>query len=159
MKRSNIFLAVLTALLVASFAMAATTYTSNQGADFNLSQHSTGIATTVTESYEAPVMIINDVIQMVKVPKNSTVTDVILVVDDLDSGTDLTLSVGTGDNDDYFIVANTVGQAGGLARSSAATAFPLAFTADDTIDVKVIAAAGTSVAGTVNLSVTYIFTP
>lgn len=161
MQKFGILTIALMALLVWNApAMAATTYTTPEAAEANIYQSRDATTGTVTVSYEAPTLIINDVIQMVKVPRDSTVTDVILVTDDLDDGgTSLTLSVGTGANDDYFIVANTVGQAGGLVRASAATAFPLALSANDTIDVKVIAAAGTSVTGTINLTVTYHGSP
>ena len=151
---------VLALLLFTMPAFAASTFTADQADDYNLSQHSTGIATTVTSTYEvATALVINDVIQMVKVPKNSTIIDCILVTDDLDTGTTIVLDVGYGTNDDYFILGSTVGQEGGLVRASAATAFPLVLTADDTVDLHVDTAPTGGGVGTVTLSVTYIFTP
>ncbi len=155
----KLILGLLAALLFCGPAMAASTFTSTQGGSYNLYQPRGGEGASVTETYEVTTaLVINDVIQMVKVPKNCTVTDVKLIVDDLDTGTTITLSVGNGDDPDYFISASTVGQAGGVARADAATGFPLALTANDTIDVLVAAAPTGGGTGTVTLVVDYVVT-
>lgn len=138
---------------------AASTFTAEQAGSFNLFQPRGGESASIVSTYEVgTALVVDDIIQMVKVPRDCTVTDVILVVDDLDSGTTITLDVGYGGNDDYFVVANTVGQAGGLIRSGAATAFPLELSANDTIDVHVDTAPTGGGVGTVTIVVDYVAT-
>ena len=138
-----------------------TIFTCNQANSFNLWQpgaNGQGGSVTCTVEVSAAITT-NDVIQMVKVPRTVTVTDVAMVSDDIDTGSGIVLDVGYGDNVDYFIDGSTIGQAGGFARSSAVTAFPLAFTAPDTIDVLVQVPASTGVAGTLALTVWYTRSP
>lgn len=102
-----------------------------------------------------------DVIQMVKIPKNAQILDVILTVTDLDTGTPaIVLDVGDGDDVDRFIDGATTGQAGGTVRmgSGITTATNVhTYTADDTIDVTVATAPGTgATTGTVTLAVLYM---
>lgn len=100
-----------------------------------------------------------DVIATMTIPKGALITDGYLATDDLDSnGTPLlTLEVGTTDDDDGYLAANTVGRAGGLARFDGAELRDgTTLTADTRIDVKVGAAAATAQAGTVTLCVKYI---
>lgn len=100
---------------------------------------------------------VNDIVEAVRIPKNSVVTDVMVIATDMDTGATPTLafSVGYGGDDDYFIVGTTIGQTGGVARANAVTAKPLNFTEEDTIDLKWTAAAATFAAGTVDLLVFY----
>ncbi len=101
----------------------------------------------------------NDIIQSPVIQAGSVVTDVMVVVSDLDTnGTPtITLDVGYGDDPDYFIAASTVGQAGGVARASAVTALPLVLAANDTIDVTVKAGPATgATTGTVTIIVTFL---
>ncbi len=102
-------------------------------------------------------LIINDVIQMVKIPKGATILDLILDSADIDASTTLTLSVGDGTTPGRFILESTVGQAGGIVRLSVTGSTQYAYTADDTIDVKVIAAATSTAvtAGILKLTVFY----
>lgn len=115
----------------------------------------------------AAALAVNDILQMVGLMPGSKVTDGALHVPDLDSnGTPtITLAVGYGTDDDYFIVANTVGQAGGIARfgATAGAAFstggPLTLSAtdEDTVDIKVAAGPATGVAtGTLYLTVEFL---
>lgn len=139
--------------------MASTFTATKAAATYPVYQPKAGELGCVTSTYEvSTALIINDVIEMVRLPKGATVVDCILVVDDLDSDGSpaITLDVGYGDNDDYFIAANTVGQAGGLVRASAATAFPLTLTAEDTIDVHVDTAPAAGGTGTITLTVMYL---
>ena len=89
----------------------------------------------------------SDIIQMVDVFKGETVYGVILTTTDLDTGgsPSIVLDVGYGGAAASLIDGSTIGQAGGTASSfaignathgSTATA-PVAFSADDTIDVTV----------------------
>jgi hypothetical protein len=113
-----------------------------------------------TVSYTlAAALALNDVLQGPKLQAGSTIVDVSLVTTDLDTGGSpaITLDVGTGDSPQYFIAASTIGQAGGLARASAATAQPLTLAKDDTVDVVVHAAPATgATTGTVTLSVFFL---
>ena len=92
----------------------------------------------------------NDVIQMCDVFAGETVYGVMLTAPDLDTGGSpaIVLDVGYGGAANSMIDGSTIGQAGGTASSlaignathgSTATA-PVAFTADDTIDVTVATA-------------------
>lgn len=113
-----------------------------------------------TVSYSlAAALALNDVLQGPKLQAGSTIVDVILAAPKLDTNATpaITLDVGTGDAPQYFIAASTVGQAGGIARASAATAQPLTLTKDDTVDVTVHAAPGTgATTGTVTLTVFFL---
>lgn len=84
-------------------------------------------------------LALNDVIQIVDVFSGETVHDVIIKVDDLDTGTTIVLDVGDGSDADYYIDGSTVGQAGGTDEKDANVA-PKEYSADDTIDILVQAA-------------------
>ena len=106
-------------------------------------------------------LVINDVIQMLKVPKGARVMEVILAATDLDSNVTplITLDVGDGDDPDRYIAASTIGQTGGTVRlGSGITTLTEAFTytADDTIDVLVKAAPATG-ATTFSIRLTVIY--
>jgi hypothetical protein len=139
----------------------ATTYSADKVAATVQSRAGIGME-AVFETFEASVaLIINDVIQMVKVPVGATILEILLGVDDLDSGTDVTLSVGDGSDVDRFIEAATIGQGGGVVRlgqgvtgAAAAGCMNYEYTAEDTIDIKVIAAP-TGGTGTLKLAVIY----
>ena len=114
----------------------------------------------VYAEYElAAALVVNDVIQMVKVPAGARITEVILTVDDLDSGTQLVLDVGDGSDQDRFIKQSSIGQTGGTVRLGSGIidgACNYKYTADDTIDVKVQTAPQTgATSGTVCLTVFY----
>jgi len=113
----------------------------------------------VHATYElTAALVINDVIQMVKIPAGATVHEVQLSCDDLDtSGTPAcVLAVGDGSDVDRFITASDIGQAGGFARMNNIAGVGYEYTADDTIDVKVTTAPATSAeTGTINLFVLY----
>jgi hypothetical protein len=115
------------------------------------------MAVTVSHSIATTELELDDIIQMVKVPKGATVYDVILVSTDVDTnGTPaVKFDVGDGDDDDYYIAASTIGQAGGVARAAALTAKPKTYTQDDTIDLHIDTAAATAATGTVSLTVIY----
>lgn len=101
----------------------------------------------------ADTTVINDVYRFIYLNANSVVIDAFIKSDDLDSATSLTLDLGYDldsgtDDPDYWLAASTIGQTGGVAKS---TAVP--FIADDNYFVQMLikAAAGTAVAGTVTL--------
>ncbi len=89
-------------------------------------------------------LVINDVVQMCKVPLGARVLGIALESTDLDSGATpaVTLSIGDGDDTDRFIANSTVGQAGGVVAFPTGTGFNTAgmayqYTTNDTIDILV----------------------
>lgn len=140
----------------------ATTYQSSKVASGVSPRAGIGFS-TITAVYEcATALVIDDIIQMVKVPSGATVLDVILSVDDLDTGAALVLDVGDGDDDDRYILGSTIGQAGGTVRmgdgvvgAAAAGVQSYTYTADDTIDIHVDTAPAGGGTGTVALTVSY----
>lgn len=101
--------------------------------------------------FEATTAIaLNDVIQMVDVFAGETVHDVVLKVDDLDTGTTLVLDVGDGGDTDRIIDGSTSGQAGGVDKTDAAFG-PHTYSADDTIDILVQVGPAGGGTGTIEL--------
>ena len=94
-----------------------------------------------------------DVIQSPLIQAGSVITDVVVVHTGM--GASGTFEVGYGLDTDYFVVSGSQ-SAAGVVRMSAATAFPLTLTTNDTVDVK-INVAGASVTGTISIIVW--FTP
>ena len=92
----------------------------------------------------------SDVIQMVDVFSGETVHDVVLKVDDLDTGTTLVLDVGDGGDTDRIIDGSTSGQAGGVDKTDAGFA-PYEYSSDDTIDITVQAGPAGGGTGTIEL--------
>jgi hypothetical protein len=104
-------------------------------------------------------LVANDVIQGPLIQAGSVIVDVMVVVSDLDTGGSpaLTLDVGYGTDPDYFAVAATTGQTGGVIRASAATALPLVLATNDTIDAKVATGPATgATSGTVTITVFFL---
>lgn len=104
-------------------------------------------------------LAINDVIQSPTIPKGATIIDVMVASTDLDTnGTPtITLDVGYSGDQDYFIAASTVAQAGGAVRASAPTAAPLTLTQNDTVNVTVKAGPATgATTGTVSIAVLFL---
>lgn len=114
---------------------------------------------SVTGKYSlTAALVLNDVIQMVKIPAGHQVVDVILSADDLDTnGTPLiSLTVGDGDDTARFIAASTIGRTGGVARLDQKAGLQKVYTAEDTVDVKVSAAPATgAVTGDITCTVKY----
>lgn len=113
----------------------------------------------VQGSYElSAALVINDVIQMVKIPKNAVVDEVILGTDDLDTGGSpaIVLEVGDSGDTDRYIAASTVAQAGGVVRLGTVDGMGYTYTAETTIDIKVPTAPATgTTTGTLKLTVIY----
>jgi hypothetical protein len=136
----------------------ASIFTSNQVAT-TVVPKTYGEVISAQGTYElTAALVINDVIQMVKIPKNAVVDDVILGSYDLDTGgsPSLVLAVGDGTTADRFITGSTIAQGGGIGRANQVDGMGYAYTAEDTIDVKVITAPATgATSGTINLTVLY----
>ena len=95
-------------------------------------------------------LALNDVIQMVDVFAGETVHDIVLKVDDLDSGTALVLDIGDGGDPDRIVDGSTIGQTGGVDKTDAGFA-PYEYSSDDTIDILVQVAPGGGGTGTIEL--------
>lgn len=109
----------------------------------------------------ATALSANDIIELGVLPAYNTVSDAILIADDLDSGGSaaLVFDVGimsgeVGDKDSVrtcgaeLFSASNVGQAGGVARATLARAFTIASQENDrSIGVKITKEAATQVAG------------
>lgn len=102
---------------------------------------------------------LNDVLQIVKVPRGFQVMDVVLSTTDLDTGGSPTieLSVGDGGDTDRYIsgTGSTIAEAGGgYARLSNIAGHGYIYTADDTIDVLVATGPATgATTGTIKVAV------
>ena len=102
---------------------------------------------------------VGDIIELGILPGGNVPTDAIAVSDDLDSGTSLTFDIGimSGEVGDAtsprtcgseLFAASAIGQTGGVARATAASAFTIAPTSNHrSVGVKVTAAPQTQVAG------------
>lgn len=117
---------------------------------------------SVFGTYElAAALVINDVVQMVKVPLGARVLSVTLFTDDLDTNTTPAIVLDVGDDGvtDRFIDGAICGQAGGMAFSlegsyKNAAGFGYTYTANNTIDVLVQVAPATGAAtGTISVIV------
>lgn len=117
----------------------------------------------------AAALVVNDVIQMVKIPSGATILDVVLSSTDLDTASSpaIVLDVGDDGDTDRFIDGAEIAQGGGIARlgSGATSAAHVTttqaghcytYTADNTIDVHVQVAPTTgATSGTIRLGVCY----
>lgn len=128
--------------------------------------------TVVTERYEfdAPATLaLNNVIEIGCLPARTRVTDMVLIVDDLDGGTAISLDVGLMEGEygvqdfagracgDEFFSADTTARTGGVVRMTRAAGFRVAAANQDRgIGVKVRAAATTPAAGKITLLVSYV---
>lgn len=104
-------------------------------------------------------LLLGDIIELGVLPAHNEISDAVLIADDLDTGTTLTLDVGlmsgsVGEDNPArtcgaeIFAASNVGQAGGVARTTLATAFTVAAAASDrSVGVKIAAAATGHTAG------------
>jgi hypothetical protein len=95
-------------------------------------------------------------VQVMKVPKGFVATGVYLALTDIDTNGTPTVSVTLGDSadDDRFVTASTIGQAGGSTTTLAATGLYYEFTADTDIALKFGTGSATAAAGTVTTYLT-----
>lgn len=103
--------------------------------------------------------VINDIVQMIKVDAGMKVADVTIAVPDLDTSTGVVFTVGDGDVTDRFILVNTSGQAGGVARLDNPVGLGYEYTAADTIDLKITTAATGTAATTGTITLAVRFSP
>lgn len=97
-----------------------------------------------------------DVVQMVKVPKGAYITGGTLAADDLDSGTTITVAVGDGGSTARYIASgSTALQSGTVTAFNVPAGFGYQYTADDTVDILIVAGPSTATTGTLRLTVRY----
>lgn len=122
-------------------------------------------AATVVATTTAAQTAVNQVLASVDIPGDATVLDVILTTTDLDTNGAPAITIDVGDSagpsvpdDNRFISASTIGQAGGTVRYGSTATNPVytySTTGDQTIEVTVATGAATGAAGTVTLTVIY----
>lgn len=139
----------------------ATTYTTSKTAATVQEREFSGGVNSVSGEYDiatGSAFIINDVVQMVKVPSGARILYAKVTVPALDSSTGVVWALGDGGDDDRFITGSTVGRsaAGGVVTINTVNS-EYTYTADDTIDFKITTAAtGTaSTTGTIYVDVIY----
>lgn len=90
------------------------------------------------------------------VPRGFVCTGIYLALTDVDTNGVPTVSVTLGDagDDDRFVAASNIGQAGGSTTTLAATGLYYEFTADTEVFLKATTAAATAAAGTVTAYMT-----
>jgi hypothetical protein len=144
--------------------MAAATITGSEAA--STAQARAGVGETIlygefslVDDNASGALELNDVMEVVKVPKGFQVFEVIFSTTDLDTnGTPtIELDVGDGSDTDRFISGSglTIAEAtGGYARLNNLAGFGYIYTAADTIDVKVLTGPATgATTGTVKVAV------
>jgi len=131
-----------------------------EGANAVVAVRNTVVITKVAE--------VGDTYEMVILPANCVVVDMILDADDLSAAADILIDVGIMAGEVYdatlanrtcgleFIASSTVGQAGGAVRPTLAGAFRVAPTkADRSIGLEMAAVSTTTATGTIGLTVLY----
>lgn len=141
--------------------MATTFTTTETGTGVSPRTAHNGVVAVKATYTVAAALVVNDVVQMVKVPKGAQVIDLVLTATDLDTaGPTLVFDVGDGGDTDRYIDGSTIGGTGGTARlgSGITTNTPNhTYADDDTIDVLVQVAPTTgATSGTITLSVLYL---
>jgi hypothetical protein len=130
--------------------------------------HSAGEVHVAEGKYDAPVMVVDDIIKLHKVPAGSIPIDCRLELDELDTGVDaIVVSLALMELGATDILANselikdsTLGQAGGVARmdkldTARRAVLEVSVDRDRFVALKVTTAAGTSAAGRVKSSVLF----
>lgn len=139
--------------------MASTLYTTKTSTTTIVPPRACVGETSLWETYAlAAALVVNDIIQMVKVQTGFTVLEVVLASADVDthSTPTIVMTVGDdGDTDRYITTSvGTIGQGGGVCRLNNQVGHCYTYTADNTIDIKVTTAPATgATSGTISLSV------
>lgn len=98
-------------------------------------------------------LALNAVVAAFKVPAGFTVTGIIAVATDLDTGGSATLALSVGDSGSAtrHLSSSTIGQAGTSTQTLASTGLLYQYTADTEILITASTAAATAAAGTIDL--------
>lgn len=138
------------------------TYTATQARQGNTA-FTAGPAGQVYKAYGSytitAAFVLNDVIEMVRVPAGARITGVTLKTSDLDTSTGIVLDVGDAAVRDRLIDGATIGQTGGTSTALvSSTGNFYKYTTETVITVLVqVAATGTAAtSGTIELAVEYI---
>jgi hypothetical protein len=99
-------------------------------------------------------LVTGNIVEAFVVPAGFTVTGILAVASDMDSGSALTLSVGDSGSGTRFLSASTIGQTGATTSTLATTGVLYAYTADTKILVTCTLQGSSSVAGTLDLYLT-----
>lgn len=103
-------------------------------------------------------LVVNDVIQLFKLPQNARVVGGLIKSDDLDTGSAaITLHVGDAGDVDRYFSSSTVAQAGGVDRAMAATGVDYLNTARTLVYLTVAVAPATgTTTGTIVVLIEYM---
>lgn len=95
-------------------------------------------------------------VQLLQVPKGFVLSGIYLALTDIDTNGTPTASVTLGDagDDDRFVAASNIGQAGGSTTTLASTGLYYEFTADTNIALKFATGSATAAAGTATVYMT-----
>jgi hypothetical protein len=96
-------------------------------------------------------LVTGNIVEAFIVPAGFTVTGILAVASDMDSGSALTLSVGDAASGVRFLNAATIGQTGASTSTLATTGVLFTYTADTKILVTCTLQGASSVAGTLDL--------
>lgn len=139
------------------------TYTAAKAVNGNSTYYTHVAGTTITaySTYSlTAALALNDVVEMLRVPKNARITGVALKVSDLDTGGSpaIVLNVGDTGDADRLITAATTGQAGGTTTALvSSTGQFYQYTAETVIAVTVATGPATgATTGTIELGVSYV---
>lgn len=97
----------------------------------------------------------NDDVGLFRVPKGAVIVSGTISATDMDSGTALLIDVGDSADEDRLFAASNVGQTGVLSTALARTGHLYKYTAETQIRAYIQTAAGTPVAGTLSVSLSY----
>ena len=119
--------------------------------------------TSITGTYALPAtndLDTNDLIKMVHIPNGATVLEVIVDIPSggLDTSTGVSWSVGDDGSEARYIATHTTGRSGGggIVRRDVGGGGGYKYTADNTIDIKIVAGSTTNTTtGTIKLTVIY----
>ncbi len=101
----------------------------------------------------------NDDVGLFYVPAGAVITGIMVGTTDMDSGTALLIDIGDAADEDRLLAASSIGQTGASSNSLARTGVLYKYTAQTQIRAYINTAAGTPVAGTLNVILRYFVDP
>lgn len=126
-----------------------------EGAKWNATGDTTELWTAATTTSLA----LNDIISGPIIPANTYLNSMQVAFTDIDSATSFTFTAGYASHTADFITSSTVGQAAGIATLNVPLQLGFTATTDTTVLITVTATAGTPVAGTCRIRVSYTASP
>ncbi len=119
----------------------------SEGHARNIFCHTASVAMTTAMIDNA-----NDDVGLFYVPAGFVVTGIQVGTTDMDSGTALVIDIGDSADEDRLLAASTIGQTGAASNALARTGVLYKYTATTQIRAYIATAAGTPVAGTLNVA-------